>query len=737
MTPVFSRRTVLKSVTIASSFTPASLFAKLTDSAESEKPWIGYTICDSCNHVPMCGVKFEAVGNTVTRIDRWNENPNNVLCSKGLSTIQRLYNPNRLLYPLKRTNPKGSDDPGWVRISWDEAYKTIASQLLAVREKYGPEHVMFYCGDPKEPRPAVQRLARYFGSLHYATESSVSCRQGCAMAEELNFGQPNVGAPPSKDTKVFLILATNVWAQPGGWWQKIVAAKERGCKIITIDSRRTKTAEIADIHLQPRIGTDAALAAGLIHVLIKENLYNRAFVEQWTHGFEKYAEYVESFTPEYVEKETGVPANLIVEAARLWAKGPGSYTLTTQSTSHNSNGINNTRALLLLPIIMGYIDIPGGVPFNQGPKGLGNPSSGIHPSMKDAAWWNDKARRLTRYDAKTVPLWNDMKDAVSPNLLPEWVKEGKLHAMAAWGFNVNIWPQPEVYRKAIEKLDFAFAVDYFYRPDSHSICDIILPAAMNFERHAPFGIYGKQVAVRKPVKPLGEAKEDWRIALELGCIIDKPENFFDGDPEKALDWLLSKWNRRLDQARAELPALTVFEAPKPQFKKFEIGKMRPDGKPGFKTQTGKLEFYSERAAKFGFPGLPVYKPMMPLSKEYPFRFLNGARKPYITHSKTRWDQPYLIEIEPCLTISMNPEDASAMGIRENDMVELRSPYGGPVTARVMVSILVPQGLIDGQYGWPDKQNTQKLVCRDHWDPMSGYAPYFEMPVSVTLVKTEG
>lgn len=732
MTLNLSRRSLLQGVSLVTSGALApSVFTVAKAADSSEKVWTGYSICDACNHVPMCGVRFEARGNVITRIDNWKENPNHILCSKGLSTLQRLYNPNRLLYPMKRTNPKGSKDPGWVRISWDEAYKTIASELLRVREKYGPEKTLFYCGDPKEPRPAVQRLARFYGSHHYATESSVSCRQGCAMAEELNFGSPNVGAPPSPETKVFLILATNVWAQPMGWWQKIIAAKERGCKIITIDSRRTKTAEIADIHLQPRIGTDVALAMAMIRIIIKENLYDKAFVEKWTHGFAELREYCERFTPEYAEQETGVPAKLIVEAARLWAKGPGSYTLTTQSLSHNSNGINNTRALLLLPIIMGYIDIPGGVPFNKGPKNLGNPSSGIHPDMKDGAWWNDKKRRLTRYDAKNVPLWNDMKDAVSPNLFPEWVEKGMIKAFAGFGFNVNIWPQPSEYRKAFEKLEFGFACDMFYRPDSHDVLDIILPAAMNFERHAPFGIYASSVAVRTPVKPLGEAKEDWRIALELGCLIDKPENFFDGDPEKALDWLLQKWNRRLEKAVADLPALTQFDAPKKAFRKYETGGLRKDGKPGFNTPSGKCEFFSERAAKFGYPGIPAYVSMMPLTKEFDLRFLNGARKPYITHSKTRSDQPYLLEIEDRLTIFMHPDDAEKRGIREGDTVEIRSPFGGPVEARVMVSILVPPGLIDGQYGWLGKQNTQQLVCRGHWDPMSGYPAYFEMPVSVT------
>ena len=157
------------------------------------------------------------------------------------------------------------------------------------------------------------------------TESSVACRSGCAFGEALNFGVENIGSAPGPKTKVFIVLATNAWARPIGWWNMLLKAKARGVKIICIDPRRTKAAQIADIHLQLKVGTDSALAAGMTRVLIKENLYNKAFVEQWTHGFEEYAAYCEKFTPEYTESVTGVPAKLIVDAARMWADGPGTY----------------------------------------------------------------------------------------------------------------------------------------------------------------------------------------------------------------------------------------------------------------------------------------------------------------------------------------------------------------------------------------------------------------------------
>lgn len=731
MTVRISRRSLLEGVSLAAALPAAPVFAKAA-AEDAGKAWTGYACCDCCNHTPFCGIKFEARGNMIDRIDNWNENPNHFLCSKGWATLQRLYNPNRLLYPMKRTNPKSAKDPGWVRITWDEAYRTIASKMIETKKKHGPHSVMFYAGDPKEPRPPIQRLARYFGSTTWATESSVACRSGCAFGEALNFGVDNIGSAPGPKTKVFMVLATNAWSKPIGWWNMVLNAKARGVKIICVDPRRTKVAQIADIHLPLKVGTDAALAAGITRVLIKENLYNKAFVEKWTHGFAEYAAYCEKFTPEYTESVTGVPAKLIVEAARMWASGPGTYMSTPQSLSHNSNGIANTRAPILLAATMGYIDIEGGVPFKIGPKDYILHAYGQHKAFIDYDWWFAPEQQAACLDREDVPVWSATHDQVSPNNMPEWVAAGKLKMFCGWGFNVNIWPRPEVYQDAFRKLDFAFACDYFYRPDSHDMLDIVLPAAMNYERYAPFGSYGPVVAARRPVKPLGEAKEDWRIALELGCIVDKPENFFDGDPVKALDWILKRFpDTSYEKMDGALPKPIVIPGSIKGLKKYESGHMRADGKPGFETISGKIEYTSELLRKFGHKPLPEYKPMMPLEGEFNLRFINGTRKPHITHSKTRTDQPYLMEIESGLTIDINPKDAAARGIKEGDEVVLRSKFGGPVRARATVTILVPEGTIGGQYGWLGDMNTQKLMTRENRDPITGYPCYFEVPVSVT------
>ena len=179
----------------------------------------------------------------------------------------------------------------------------IAANLNAVKAKYGADRVLFYCGDPKEPRPPVMRLARYFESPNYGCESSVACNLAYVHAEELSYGQEIAGGPSPKTKCVMIVGKNGSWASPHGFFRNLLAQKARGIKLIVSDIRRTKVAEQADIHLQPKPGTDGALAWGMIRVLVKEGLVNQPFIDQWCTGYEELVQYAEKFTPDYVEKE--------------------------------------------------------------------------------------------------------------------------------------------------------------------------------------------------------------------------------------------------------------------------------------------------------------------------------------------------------------------------------------------------------------------------------------------------
>lgn len=728
-----SRRSFIKGSTLlAGSSIAASYFQPALANTTPEE-WVGHTICDSCNHMPMCGIEFTARGNTVVEIRNWKEHPNHFLCSKGLSTLQRLYNPNRLLYPLKRTNPKGSKDPGWVRISWDRAIKTIAAKLTEIKRRDGADKVMFYCGDPKEPRPPVMRLARYFGSPNYCCESSAACNLAYVHALELSFGQELAGGPSPK-TKCLLIFGKNgSWSAPHGFFRNLLAQKDRGMKLIVIDPRRTKVAEQADIHLQPRVGTDGALAWGMINVMIREGLVNRAFIEKWCTGYEQVVQYAKTFTPEYVEKETGVPAADVVAAARMFADGPSSTMLAGQSVPHQMNGCNHVRSIGIMMALCGFVDEPGCATFADWPKDYLRWDEGYTRSFIDQPWFEQERQRKIRIDRRHAPIWNEMQVLCSPNLLPEKVKAGAIKAFAGWGANLLIWPSPQEYQEAIRNLRFSFACDNFYRDETHHDMDLVLPAALNFRRYAPFGVHGRKVSARRPVRPLGEAWEDWKIACTIGAAVCDPELFFHGDPVKACDAILKNWGTSYEERQAMLPNVNVCEwFPVPQSRKYEKGLLRFDGKPGFRTPSGKIELVSSIQAKHMDTGLPIYIAPPKPAGDFPLKLINGTRRPYITHSKTRSDQPYLLEIEPESVINMNPVDAKARGLVEGDSVWMTSPfYKGKVRAKVRVTIMMQPGEVDAQYGWRGDQETQVLIPRNRWDPISGYPCYNDVCIQVT------
>jgi formate dehydrogenase (coenzyme F420) alpha subunit len=705
-------------------------FAK-AESAEKEEE--GYTICDACNEVPFCGIKFYKRGDIVTRLEPWPEFPTASLCSKAYGTLQRLYHPKRLKYPMKRTNPKGSPEPGYVRISWDEAYDMIVGHMKRIKEAYGPHAVFFYVGDPKEPRAPVQRLAATFGSVNYGDESSTACRKGAVTAEVLAYGFATTGSPPTKETKSMLIWGTNPpYSSAPGDWRELLEAKDRGVKFIVVDPRNTPTAAVlADVHLQPRPNTTAALAAGIMHVIFKEGLHDETFCKEWINGIEELKAYVKDFTPEKAEEITWVPAKRIIDAARLYAtNSPGGIKTSSQGTTHDLNAGNNHRAILMIPAICGYIDVPGGVEHPTNPlEGMGGPWANGPPKF----CMRQKMMQMKehRLDIKDFPAFAFANFDVQTNRMVEYINEGKVKAFLAWGFNVMIWPQSHEYQKAFEKLEFSMAVDFFYRPWTHDYVDLVLPAAVNFERLAPFAVHGRALYGRTPVKPLGDCKEDWRIALDIGVRLGYPEVFFNGNVEAACNDILNMWNLSYDDLRKNIEKGVVVPPKQPDaYKKYEKGMMQQDKKPGFPTPSGKVEAVSLTLKKYGLPALPEYKEGLKISPEYPLLLISGGRIPYITHSKWREDSPWLFDLQRDPLLAIHPKDAAKSGIRKGDDLLLKSEWG-EIRVKAKPSIIMMPGTVGMMHGWA-KANVNELVPRQ-FDPITGYPPFKEVPVRVIKI----
>ena len=726
-----TRREFLKTIAVAGSsaafLDTTGLLRKASaeDLAEIMTEVKGYTYCDGCNHVPMCGMVYFRRGPVITRVQtRQDHNyPNNTICSKGYAQLQEQYHPDRLRYPLKRTNPKGQPAK-WKRISWDEAIQTTAKKLNEVKAKYGPDKVCFFTGDPKEMRPVLQRLAYSFGSPNFGSESS-ACFRSVSLGSLLLSGLPRPGAGPSKETKNCFVWGVNQSYSMATAMKPLLKAKGAGVRYFIVDPRKTPMVRTLDgFHLPLRPGTDGALALGMINVVINENLYDKDFVQKWVHGFEELKVYVQEFPPEKAAQITGVPADRIREAARALAAGPSTVMLSASPVVHHTNGNQNLRAVLTLFAITGNFDRPGGMVV--APPALLPSTTDGHPVFCRRVDLLPKLQPL-RADRDHFPVWAELVPEIQMNRLPEYVDQGRIKAMLLFGGNAKMWPQPHLYQQALLRMDFSVAIDYFYRPWTHDYVDLLLPAATCFERLAPAAVFGRSIYQRQPIKPLGEAREDWQIIVDIGTAVGLTKEFFNGNLEAVINEDLKPTGLTVEQLKkAEGSMATIPLSSPPKLKKYELGMLRPDKKLGFDTPTGKIEVYSTILKKHGVDPLPTYREPLesPLSnpemaKKYPLVFMTGARIPFYTHTKWR-DVPWVSEFQPEPVVNLNPQDAQARGIKEGDTVILENSRG-QITVKAHLTEMVTKGMVDMFHGWV-KQDVNTMLTRD-FDPISGFPPY--------------
>ena len=323
--------------------------------------------CGPCHR--RCGLLVHFDGNKAIKIEGDPEHPVNrgAMCERGRLILEHLYHPDRLNYPLKRSDGKGQGR--WQRITWDQALDEIARKLMVIKDEAGPEALAFSSGTYRTYGWARKRFYNLFGSPN-VTGGSQICMCPSHTIEWSTYGFFARGDVRNANlVVVWGFQPSNSYPIPD--WIDLVRAKKSGTKLIVIDPRRTNLASKADHWVQLRPGTDDALALGMLHVIIKEGLYDKDFVSKWTVGFDELAERVESYTPERVAEITWVPADTIREVARTYATTRPACIQWGVALDQNINSFQTIRAVLLLSGITGNIDVPGGddalvaVPFDQ------------------------------------------------------------------------------------------------------------------------------------------------------------------------------------------------------------------------------------------------------------------------------------------------------------------------------------------------------------------------------------
>jgi anaerobic selenocysteine-containing dehydrogenase len=676
---------------------------------------VRHTICAICNPFSHCGLDAYVKDGKIIKVEGTKDNPHSAgtLCAKGAASRQYIYHKDRLRTPLLRKGKKGSGD--FVPISWDDALDRIAKKLLAIKKKSGPESALFYVGYTKWLRPFVKRLAHSFGSPNYATESS-TCYGATAVAAQLNYGY--FGPPDLAKSKCLLVWSSNPFYTNTSTVSRLLDAREKGLKIIEVGPLLTPLTEHADIHLRIRPGTSGALAHGIAHVIIAEQLFDQDFVANHVHGFEEYRAYVQDFSPQKTQEITGIPAELIIEAARLYATTkPASLMVSASPTVHHTNGLQNHRALTALIGLTGNFDIAGGN-YVCPPGWLYVPNGLItrQPAWEQPVPWEQMPPRMT---AETYPVWSRFMGEVQAMQIPFQIQSKKpypIKALVGFGLNHRMWPGCDHMYESLKKLDFFVHADLFMT-DTCKLADIVLPACTSFERSELKFFMEDFVMWTDPViKPLWESRSDADIVFELAKRIAPDDKQMQEGYEANIDWILKPTGLTIDKLRKHPAGYRVPGIKKPPYRKY--------AKAGFPTPSGKMEYTSSIMAEAGFDALPTYKEpeLSPVStpklaQKFPFILTTGARLPQYIHSRT-FRLPWIKSLRPDPMLDINPKDAAAKNIAQGDPVELSTPRNA-IKVKANLTEVVPVGVISIYHGYRTPEiNT--LFEPDYLDPVSGF-----------------
>lgn len=690
---------------------------------------IKHTTCYECDANCAFTVTINAEG-VATKVDGLPD------CPRGQMQLDRQYHKDRLLYPLKRVGPKGSGE--FERISWDEALDTIAANLQRTKDESGAPAVGFFAGYTKEARPQLQRLAHAFGSPNYLTESGC-CFSATMVAEMLTYGHKmkTTSTIESPKTACVLVWSTNAVGSIPPFDTHHLNKRKKKRKMIVVDPRRTETAEIADIHLQIRPGTDGALALGFHHLIFKNNWQDQAFLDEWCSGVDAFRDYINDFTPVKVAEICGIAEADLLAAVEMFATNlPSQIAMSPTSTVQHSNGFQNHRAMILLSATLGMVDREGGNRFFNN-KVLPKPIEMFDVCLNELP---------PRIGDEVFPVWTKYWPAGQSMLMPDCILEGKpqaLKALLAMGINTAMWPNSKRMEQALGALDFFAVSDFFHNPATLQ-ADIVLPAATNLERPAliayPGCAYQGEVKYRHQALPArGEAKPDAQMFLELGVKLGMGDLFWQGD----LDASWAEMAEGLpDDVREE-----AYENPEGVIVYSEVidelvdhGYMDADRQwrlKGFRTATGKVEFDAVELREQGYDGLPVYREPVesPLStpellRDYPLVLTSGGRQKFFTHSQQH-NVSAMLEHDPSPRIQIHPDDAAGRNIQEGDEVEVSSPRGAVRFLAAVTDIMKP-GVVHCFHGW-NEANINELTDDKSLDPISGFPAFKSLLCQVVRV----
>jgi anaerobic selenocysteine-containing dehydrogenase len=629
------------------------------------------TMCPMNCHPTLCGMLVEIEDGRLLSVKGDPDNPDSqgFLCIRGQASKEIIGNPARLLHPMLRDRRGGGD---WRRAGWDEVLDRIATRMreagrLAVATWTGHgvaanNYGMRLTGN------LVRRFANLYGCQTWGSQMI------CWGLGGFGLGLTGVLETSTKEdmsahADLILLWGANLASQPNTA-RHVAAARRRGAHVVTIDVRETEAAAQSDEVLMLRPGTDAALALAMMHVIARDGLYDRAFVERHTVGFEELAAHVQAHSPAWAEAITGSPAARIEALARRYATTRAAMIVIGGSSMYKgANGWQAGRAVACLPALTGKLGVSGG---GFGPR-HGSTSHG-HGLASVAA--NDR-RPPGDYIIDQMPR------------ITEALVERRIRVMLLWGTNmVSSFADSNRVVEGLRRCDLVAVHDLFMSDTARECADVLLPATSWLEEVGMKATNTHLYLTPQALEAPGEARSASWVLRQLAGRLDIDDFFPWASDEGMIDAVLdhpATGHATVARIRAAggIHPQNVSHVAYPTF--------------AFDTPSGKVEFVSERAKRHGLPSLPVFEPLP--SSPYPLAFRQGRT---LTHFHGFYDHgralPSLAraDAEPMLWIA--PADAAAREVIDGAAIRIYNERGA-LEARARVTDKVPAGTVWMRDGW--------------------------------------
>lgn len=504
------------------------------------------------------------------------------LCVKVNDYQNRVYSDQRLLYPMKRVGPKGSGQ--FARITWDEALDTIAGRWKAIIAESGAQAILPYSylgtqgiinglnvGDP------------LFNKLGATVCERTFCDSGSCTAYMMTIGHtPGVDPESFVHSKYIILWACNTLSTNSHHWPFIEQAKRNGAKLVVIDPVRTRTARLADWHIPIRPGTDGALALAMMHIIIKEGLTDRDYIDKHTIGFDELAERCEAYTPEFASAETGIPVEDILTLTREYARTPPAVVRIGVAVERHAGGGQTVRAIACLPALIGAWKHVGG--------GLLQLPIWAFP----VNWPGLMRPDLQPETMRVINSWT-----LGPALAGEMPLDPPIRALFVYNANpMAMVSQQQTIERGLAREDLFTVVSEHFLTDTARYADIVLPATTQLEQADIMFSWGHlYLSYNNPaIAPLGEAVPNTELFRRLAKAMDIDDPFFfrsdDAMIVDAMDW-----------SSPVLAGITLDELKRKGYMRLTMDAAdawAPHRDGNFPTASGKCEFKSSLAAGGNF-----------------------------------------------------------------------------------------------------------------------------------------